>query len=269
MGAPERSKADDGALSAYMASLRRFPVLDHVEMMNLFQNLERGGTQVESAKKLLIESNLRLVISIAKQYRGYQLPFEDLIQEGNLGLMKSIERFDWKKGFRFSTYASWWIKQAIGQYVLKRKQTIRLPAHAAIVQKKLVRAAEEYRERTGNEPTSDELCELVHASKIVVKATIHGGKKTVSLDDPISSFGGNTTLVGDRVCDGSANSDPHGLTSHRELMDMFRGVLDSLSPKEQAIIRLRFGLVEDVINAEGYEISNEEEAMIASGRGLR
>ena len=154
---------DDGALKSYLGALNRHPQLPHAEMMSLFQRLEGGES---SAKNRLVEANLRLVVSIAKQYRGHNIPLEDLVQEGNIGLMKSIERFDYRKGFRFSTYATWWIKQAIGQHVLKRKRMIRLPAHAAGVQRKLVSAAEEYRKEFGVEPSQEELAELTGASEI-------------------------------------------------------------------------------------------------------
>src|SRR5258708_3348089 len=105
--------AFSSAISAYFASLQTIPQLKHVEVVKLFQDVELGGDVASSARKRLIECNLRLVVSIAKQYKGHNLPIEVLIQEGNIGLMKSIERFDWKRGFKFSTYATWWIKQAI------------------------------------------------------------------------------------------------------------------------------------------------------------
>jgi RNA polymerase primary sigma factor len=145
------------AISNYLSSLQSYPQLDHEELIKLFQDYEKGGNVSEAARKKLTESNLRLVVYVAKKQKGHNLPLEDLIQEGNLGLLKAIERFDWKKGFRFSTYATWWIKQAISQHILKRKKIIRLPAHAASVQKKLIQASIAFKEEMGCEPTPEEL----------------------------------------------------------------------------------------------------------------
>lgn len=253
-------------VASYLDALTRYPQLKHPEVVELFKQYETGGNIADKARKKLIECNLRLVVSIAKQYKGHNIPIEDLIQEGNIGLMKAIERFKWEKGFRFSTYATWWIKQAIGQHVLKRKRMIRLPAHAATVQRKLLQAADEYRENMGCEPTTEELMDIIGASETVVKATMHSGRSVVSLQQPVSGFDGDT--VEDRVEDERAGCDPFENVAEKQLLDITKNVLNALSPKEAAILRLRFGLVEDSADSDAYPITEEEMQAVMHGKGL-
>lgn len=264
MGKPERFNV----VSDYLTDLRTFPQLPHPEVVELFKQYEKGGPLADKARRRLIECNLRLVVSIAKQYRGHNLPIEDLMQEGNIGLMKAVERFKWEKGFRFSTYATWWIKQAIGQHVLKRKRLIRLPAHAATVQRKLLQAADEYRDAMGCEPTQEELTELIGASKTVVKATMHSGRAIISLSQPISSSGEGDS-IGDKIEDLRPEADPFDNVAQKELLEIARGVLADLSPKEAAILRLRFGLVDEDATSDSYPITEEELQGVMSGKGLQ
>lgn len=277
---------ETSAIEAYLHQLQRYPQLKHAEVVDLFQQYEAGATKriegettvidlTPEAKKVrtkLVECNLRLVVSIAKQYKGHNIPIEDLIQEGNIGLMKSIERFDWKKGFRFSTYSTWWIKQAIGQHVLKRKRLIRLPAHAATVQRKMLQAAETYRDQQGSEPTSEELMALIGASETVVKATIHSGRGVLSLQQPTGS-GGNaggvdTNTLENKIEDERPGCDPFENVAEKQLFEIVRSVLNKLSAKEAAILRLRFGLVDESITAEAYPITEDEIKAVMSGKGL-
>jgi len=268
--------AEVNPTTTYLEALRNHPTLSHEAMVELFKEYQPGCTRDERGdvvertpqalrvRNRLTEANLRLVVSIAKVYRNTQVPISDLIQEGNIGLMKAIDRFKWEKGYRFSTYATWWIRQAIGQYLLKRRRTIRLPAHAASIQRRMIAAAEKHREATGTEPTTKELTELIGASETVVKATIHSGRGTISLQQPIASREGET--LEDRIVDASAN--PFEQLAERELLDVIQRVMRNLTPKEAAILRLRFGLNEDGTNSDEYPITEAEMASVMSGHGL-
>ena len=261
---------DSDALNLYLTQLKKHPQLKHTEVVDLFQSYSMGGNESEKARKKLIESNLRLVISIAKKYKGHNMPLEDLIQEGNLGLLKAIERFDYKKGFRFSTYATWWIKQAISQHVLKRKRMIRLPAHAAGIQKRLVQAAQEFKETTGMDASQEDLLALVDASETVVKATLASGNNIISLDQPFSSYSkdssaSDTKNVGDFIEDLDNKKDPFYNVSTQELMEVVKHVLSNLSDKESTILKLRFGLFDNDIEKSEYQISKEELLALESG----
>jgi len=266
-------------VGTYLNALQRFPQLKHPESVELFKAYNAGCTrdaegevtartpEAVKLRKKLTECNLRLVVSIAKQYKGHNIPIEDLIQEGNIGLMKSIDRFKHEKGFRFSTYATWWIKQAIGQHVLKRKRMIRLPAHAATVQRKMLQAAEEFRETAGCEPTNEELMAIVGASETVVKATMHSGRGMISLQQPLSSSGEGDTIE-DKVEDERPGCDPFDNVAEKQLLEITQMVLSELSHKEAAILRLRFGLNEDATNSTEFPITEEEARMVMEGKGL-
>jgi RNA polymerase primary sigma factor len=264
----EKSQNKRTAINDYLVGLRSYPQLQHSELVDLFQRYETGGIPAERAKNKLIEANLRLVVFIAKQYKNHNLPIEDLIQEGNLGLMKAVEKYRWDKGFKFSTYATWWIRQAIGQHILKTKRVIRLPAHAAAVQKKIIQATEEYRNLMGCDPSSDELTELIGVSDNIMKAVISGGRNIISLHSPCSPDPEGPSWE-DRIEDQNRHSDPFANFATKQLFTIVKKVMNELSPKELAIIKLRFGLNEEDTDHEKYPITFSELEKIKNGKGFK
>ena len=257
-------------VGSYLSSINRISRLTHDESTQLFQQYE-AAADAQARQRLankLAETNLRLVVSIAKRYQKSRVPIEDLIQEGNLGLMKAIERFKWNKGFRFSTYATWWIKQAIGQYVNKTRRTIRMPSHALNLQKRLIQAQEVYQNEFGEQPSQEELLEMVDASEAVFKATMASGRTTVSFSDPAFPSKGSegAATVADRVPDESP--DPFERLARAELLAVTKRVMDELTPKEMAILRLRFGLVEDASDSASYPITEKELEDVIDGNPL-
>lgn len=264
----KKQQKQSGTIVDYLNGLRSYPQLNHPDLVELFKSYEAGGFKAEVARRKLVECNLRLVVSIAKQYKNHNIPIDDLIQEGNLGLMKAVERYKWDKGFKFSTYATWWIKQAIGQHILKTKRVIRLPAHAALVQRKLIQATEEYTEMMGCEPSQEELVDLIGASDNVVKATIQGGKSIVSIHQPISSDPEGSSWE-DKIEDNGPHSDPFENIATKQMFSIVKGVMENLSPKEIAIIKLRFGILDDDTDHEKYPITSSEISKIKKGQGFK
>lgn len=272
----DRSEVD--TVSWYLHEIQRHKLLTHDDSVELFKAYVAGRTldeegevvsrtpEAEKIRKQLVSANLRLVISIVKMYRNSGLQMEDLIQEGNIGLMKAVERYDWQKGCKFSTYATWWIKQAIGQHVLKRKRTIRLPAHAAGLQRKMFAAAEDYKKEFNSEPSAEELAELLGTSQRIVKATMQSGRQTISLSAPLTTDREST--VEDTIQDMSKDASPFEVLAEKELMRIARSVLSELTPKESAVLRLRYGISEDSNDSSQFPVTRSELESIMNGRGL-
>jgi RNA polymerase primary sigma factor len=232
---PEGIALDD-PVRMYLKEIGRVPLLSAVEEIELAQKVEEGE---ESAKRRLAEANLRLVVSIAKRYVGRGMLFLDLIQEGNLGLIKAVEKFDYRKGYKFSTYATWWIRQAITRAIADQARTIRIPVHMVETINKLIRISRQLLQSLGREPTAEEIAEEMEMSPERVREIIKIAQEPVSLETPIGEE--EDSHLGDFIEDQDAPA-PAEAASFRLLKEQLEDVLNTLTPREEKVLRLRFGL---------------------------
>lgn len=232
---PEGIAIDD-PVRMYLKEIGKVPLLTSEEEVSLAKRIEAGD---EYAKKLLAEANLRLVVSIAKRYVGRGMLFLDLIQEGNLGLIKAVEKFDFTKGFKFSTYATWWIRQAITRAIADQARTIRIPVHMVETINKLIRIERQLLQELGRAPQPEEIAEQMEMPPEKVREIMKIAQEPVSLETPIGEE--EDSHLGDFIPDDDALA-PAEAAAFTMLKEQLISVLDTLTPREEKVLRLRFGL---------------------------
>ena len=220
----------------YLREIGKYPLLDAEEEVELAKNFEKG---LKRAKDKLIESNLRLVVSIAKKYIGRGLSLLDLIQEGNQGLIRAVEKYDWRRGFKFSTYATWWIRQAITRAIADQARTIRIPVHMVETINKLYRTSQRLMQNLGREPSPEEIGEELGIPADRVREIFKISQEVTSLDTKVGED--EDSSLGDFIADESQPS-PVDAASRQLLKDHLDEVLDTLSEREAKVLELRFGL---------------------------
>ena len=235
VSAPEQGAED--AVRLYLRTIGRVPLLTREDEVRLAKRIEMNDM---TAKNSLIEANLRLVVSIAKRYSGRGLTLLDLIQEGNLGLIRAVEKFDWRRGFKFSTYATWWIRQAITRALADQSRTIRIPVHMVERMNRVARAKRALIQKHNREPTSEEIGELVEMPAKKVDEILKLGQEPVSLEAPVGGEEGDASL-GEFIED-SATDRPLEIVANRMRDHDLQKVLDSLEWRERKVIELRYGL---------------------------
>ena len=241
-------------IDQYFKSVSKIPLLTKQEEIKLAKKIEQGDT---AAKKKMIESNLRLAISIAKKYAKYGGNIEDLIQESNIGLITAVEKFDWRKGFKFSTYASWWIKQAATRHLTANNSLLKIPSHTIDHARKIMKVIKEYQEEFNTEPTTEEIASLLDIKEKHVKHALHAikAKNINSIDKPMGDD--NKRTIKDILPDFNLNPEELLLKecNKHKILQMF----EKLSKREELVLRMRFGISETLKNDKNvYDIKEEK-----------
>ena len=226
----------DDPVKVYLKEIGRVPLLSGDEEIELAERMAQGDAK---ARQRLSEANLRLVVSIAKRYVGRGMQFLDLIQEGNLGLIKAVEKFDHTKGFKFSTYATWWIRQAITRAIADQARTIRIPVHMVETINRVKKVSSQLLHKNGHEPSAEEIASELGMSVDKVREILRVSQEPVSLETPIGEE--EDSHLGDFIPDDEAPS-PADAASHTLLREQLSQVLSTLTPREEKVLRLRFGL---------------------------
>ncbi len=230
------ASATDDPVKVYLKEIGTVPLLTADEEFELARRITEGD---EKAKRRLSEANLRLVVSIAKRYLGRGMQFLDLIQEGNLGLIRAVEKFDYSRGFKFSTYATWWIRQAITRAIADQARTIRIPVHMVETMNKVKRVSGQLLHNNGQEPTPEEVAAELNLPVEKIKEVMRASKDPVSLDTPIGEE--DDSHLGDFIPDSDAVA-PADEASHMLLKEHLLEILDTLTPREKKVLEMRFGI---------------------------
>ncbi len=238
LSVPEGISVED-PVRMYLKEIGKVPLLTAEEEIKLSKQMEEGGEAGEAARKRLAEANLRLVVSIAKRYVGRGMQFLDLIQEGNLGLIKAVEKYDYTKGFKFSTYATWWIRQAITRAIADQARTIRIPVHMVETINKLIRIQRQLLQELGREPSPEEIAAKMEIPVERVREIMKISQEPVSLETPIGEE--EDSHLGDFIQDDDAPA-PAEAAAYTLLKEQLDEVLDTLTDREKQVLKLRFGL---------------------------
>ena len=233
----ENAKLDD-PVRMYLKEIGRIKLLSPEEEQDVAKRMAEGD---EAARQRMSEANLRLVVSIAKRYVGRGMQLLDLIQEGNLGLMKAVEKFDYTKGYKFSTYATWWIRQSITRAIADQARTIRIPVHMVETINRVLRTSHAMVQKLGREPTTKEIADELHIEESKVEEVLKIAQEPVSLETPIGEE--EDSHLGDFIQDDEA-SQPSEEASYTLLREQLEEVLSTLTPREEQVLRMRFGLVD-------------------------
>lgn len=240
-------------LENFFQQVGKTDLLTRDQEIELSKLIETGDLR---ARDKMIKANLRLAISIAKQFQNKGCDMDDLIQESSVGLIKAIDRFDWRRGFKFSTYACWWIKQSVRSHIASHSASFKLPAYAKNMMFKIQQASAEYEQEFGQRPTQQEIADLLGVSTDTITSITECTMPTVSIDKPVASDPNGNKSLRDILPDDSESVDV--VLDRQKIVAVLRQALSTLTPREERVVRLRFGISEEEDNTEEFPISSDE-----------